>query len=58
MGENPELRIKNGTAANLDILGNEQPDLIAGPANLTNMQFLSNEEKFKTVLLNGYLQDG
>ena len=50
--------MKNGTTSERKVLGNEEPDLIAGPTNLNNMRFLSNEEKFKTVLLSGYLQDG
>ena len=32
------------------------PTLIQGVDNLGNMRFISNQEKFKTVLLNGYLQ--
>ena len=32
------------------------PTLVQGVENLGNMRFLTNKEKFKTVLLNGYLQ--
>ena len=42
--------------ANIDAepYGSDVP-IVQGSDNLDNIKFLSNNEKFKTVLLNGYL---
>ena len=39
-----------------DLDADGAPTLIQGVDNLGNMRFISNQEKLKTVLLNGYLQ--
>ena len=42
-------------SAGNELDANGVPTLIQGVQNLDNMRFLTNQEQFKTVLLNGYL---
>ena len=46
---------RNAHGMNQDVYATG-PEIVQGPDNLDNIRFLDNSEKFKTVLLNGYLQ--
>ena len=49
------LSSTNG-GSNLDLTGQGNGAVWAGSDNLSNIVFIENQEKFKTVLLQGFLQ--
>ena len=56
VSNNPELRLTNGIRRSQALkTGRDTVSLVHGVDNLDNYDFLNNNEKFKTVLLNGYL---